>query len=530
MTGAEPRWVALDPTRIDEDIAARAAASQAPLEECLEELRSYPLALIDGPPAHAQDRPITRSDDAQLTVWSPKDPSGVIGLIDRYRSGTADPVDVVTACLERLDDPAAKRAVVTRVDRDALRAATVSAELWQRGDPRALEGVPFCVKDNIATAGVPTSAGSDRLDSWVPTRTAPVVTRLLDAGAILVGKTALPEWAFGDARPKHAVDNPWAPGHWTGGSSSGSAVALATRAVPLALGTDTGGSIRVPASYCGVTGLKPTSGLLECDGVVACAWTLDHVGPMTRSAADAEMVLAIMSGERAPHESPSPPPLDITADALAGVRVGVVRGWYEERCDADVAAGRDEVVRQLVELGASCRDVVVPHARLATTAAWMITVCEFAALHHDAVDPVAGYTPSALDRLLTGSVISAADYLHALRVRTDLRARAMSVFDDVDVLITPGTPTIAPRLVPDLDPIFSDGDRMWTHDVSRHFIGFNLLGFPAVVVPAGHAGEPRRPLTVQFVGRPFDDRTPLAVASAWQAVSRAHLVELPRSG
>lgn len=524
MSG-EPRWVAVDPTPIDQEIAARAAAAQSSLRECLDELRAYPLALIDGPGLHTRSRPIERPERGDLAVWSPADPTGVIGLIERYRSGTADPVAVVTACLERFDDPAAANAVVARVDTDALEAAALSAERWRRGEPRALEGVPFCVKDNIATAGITTTAGSDRLSGWIPAESAPVVTRLLDAGAILVGKTALPEWAFGDARPQHSVDNPWASGHWTGGSSAGSAVVLAARAVPLALGTDTGGSIRVPASYCGVTGFKPTSGLLECEGVVACAWTLDHVGPMTRSAADAELVLAVMSGERGAHEHPSDPPVDIIDDALAGVRVGIVRGWFDERSDPEVAAGRDIVARQLVELGATCRDVELPHARLATTAAWLITVCEFAALHHDAVHPVAEYTPSALDRLMAGSVVSSADYIRALRIRADLYEQSMSVFDDVDVLLTPGTPTIAPQLVPELDPMFTDGDRMWTHDVSRHFIGFNLLGFPAVVVPAGHAGDPPRPLTVQFVGRPYDDRTVLAVASAWQAVSRAHVVE-----
>lgn len=525
MTGATPPWVAVDPTRIDEEVAARATASQASLQECVDELRSYPLPLLDGPSAHAQAALLDGPLHARRTVWSPSDPSGIIGLLDRYRSGAAEPVGVVSACLERLDDPVAAQAVVTRVDADALRAATVSAERWSRGEPRALEGIPFSVKDNIAIAGIPMTAGSERLEAWIPTQTAPVVTRLLDAGAILVGKTSLPEWAFGDARPGHVVDNPWAPGYWTGGSSSGSAVALATRAVPLALGTDTGGSIRVPAAYCGVTGFKPTSGLLACDGVVACAWTLDHVGPMTRSAADAALALGVMAGESVPDELAAPP--EVTDDALAGLRVGVVRGWFDERCDPEVAAAREVVASHLVELGATCTDVVLPHARLATTAAWVITVCEFAALHHDAVDPVADYTPAALERLMTGSVISSADYIRSLRIRSDLIAQAMRVFDDVDVLLTPGTPTIAPGLFPDLDPMFLEGDRMWMHDVSRHFIGFNLLGFPAVVVPAGHAGEPARPLSVQFVGRPFDERTALAAASAWQAVSEAHLVPPP---
>lgn len=523
MTVDEP-WVALDSTRLDQEVVGRAAASQASMRECMEEFRSHPLPLVDGPSVHMQHPRPEQTDHGRLSTWSPRDPGGVIGLLDRYRSGTADPVDVVTECLQRIDQPAAVNAVVARCDHEALRAARVSAERWRRGEPRALEGVPFCVKDNIAVAGLPTTAGSERLAGWIPTETAPVVTRLLDAGAILIGKSALPEWAFGDARPRHAVDNPWAPGHWTGGSSAGSAVALATRIVPLALGTDTGGSIRVPAAYCGVTGLKPTSGLLTCEGVIDCAWTLDHVGPMARSAADAAVALAIMSGERSADDAPSPPPQEIGVDALVGLRIGVVRGWFDEGSRPEVLAGRDEVVRRLVGLGAVCTDVVMPSAQLATTAAWVITVCEFAALHHDAVDPPAGYTASALERLMTGSAISAADYIRALRIRNELRASSVRLFEEVDVLITPGTPTIAPQLFPDLDPIFLDGDRMWMRDVSRHFIGFNLLGLPAVVVPAAHVGDPLRPVSVQFVGRPFDERTPLAVASAWQAVSEAHLL------
>ncbi|MDY7106520.1 MAG: amidase [Actinomycetota bacterium] len=523
-------WVAVERAAVDPVVARRAAASQASLAESLEELRSYRPGLVDIIESDVRDssgdrRPPVFAPEDGLRWWSPSAPDGVVGLLDGYRSGALDPVAVMADTLERLDADAAREAVVTRFDAAAVAAGAESARRWQHGEARPLEGIPFCAKDNLAVAGTVTTAGSQRLEHWVPARTAAAVQRLRDAGAILVGKTALPEWGFGDARPGHEPTNPWSPDHWTGGSSSGSAVALAARVVPLALGTDTGGSIRVPASYCGVTGLKPSYGSVPRAGLVPVSSTLDHVGPMARSAVDAAIALDVLTGAEA--RPLVPPAAGLDENALAGMRVGVLGGWFEDRCDPSVLAARDEVARVLGDLGATVSQLELPGARMATTAAWVITVCEFASVHDDRVDYPDGYTASAAERIETGAAIAAADHLRALRVRADLQRQVASRFADVDVLLAPGTPTPAPRLAPTPGDMFFGGDRMWMHDVARHLIGCNLLRLPSVVVPAGFAPDPVRPVSVQFVADHGRDHLALMVASAWQAANDAHLTAPP---
>ena len=217
-------------------------------------------------------------------------------LLEGYGQATFDPTDVVEACFAQIDQTDdTLHAVVARCDDSARAAARHAAKQWQSGVPRSLEGVPLGVKDIIETAGVRTAAGSPLFADHVPEKDATVVERLQSAGAIMVAKTTTPEFAFGDDARPGAV-NPWDPERWTGGSSSGSAVALASHQMPIGLGTDTGGSVRVPSSYCGVCGLKPTFGLVPRDGVFPVSWTLDHVGPMARSVEDLARMLAVMAG------------------------------------------------------------------------------------------------------------------------------------------------------------------------------------------------------------------------------------------
>lgn len=458
---------------------------------------------------------------------------GVADLLALYRSGEASPVDALDACLTRIDElEPGLGAVVTTAAPRARADAEASGRRWRAGQARPLDGVPFGVKDVVATAGVRTTAGWSRLQDWVPDRDATSVARLQAAGAVMVAKLATPELAFGDAREGHRPVNPWAPAHWTGGSSSGPAAALAARLLPLAVGTDTGGSMRVPSSYCGVTGLKPTIGRVPRDGVVMVSWTLDHTGPMARSAVDAGLALAAMAG-RSPADPASAdhPVADTTAlcpEGAAGVRVGVPGHWFQEATDPEVLAATEAAIVELEAQGAVPQPVEVPEPALGGIAAWTITVAEFAALHPDWADHVDDYTPAAAERLAAGTALSAGDYLRAVRVRADLRERVVGLFDDVDVLVTPATPTAAPRIVPPLDPMFGDGDRMWLESVARDVILWNLLGLPAVAVPAGFTAD-GRPLAVQIVGPPFAEQRVLEVAAAYQAGTRHH-VAVPAIG
>lgn len=450
-----------------------------------------------------------------MTAGTPTDlrlhEQGVAELLDAYRRGATDPVAVLDDALGALATVEHEASgVVTVVGERARHEAEVSAERWARGVARPLEGIPFGVKDNLATAGVPTTLGSARWADWVPDGDAAAVGRLRDAGAVLLAKLATPELAFGDARPGHRAQNPWSQEHWTGGSSSGPAVALAARLLPLALGSDTGGSIRVPSSYCGVTGLKPTHGIVPTAGVATVSWTLDHVGPMARSAADAGLALDVLRARTA-----------LRSERAVGVRIGLPVGWFDEGSDADVLDATAAAAEVLRHLGATTAPVSVPDPQLGGIAAWVLTVAEFAEANHDWRDHVHEYTPAAAERLAAGVALGAGDYLRARRVRRDLWARTSQVFQHVDVLLTPATPSAAPRVVPPLEDLWADGELMWLERVARNLILFNLLGLPAAVAPSGLTAD-GRPLAVQIVGRPGEDDLVLSVVAAFQGATAHH--------
>lgn len=441
-------------------------------------------------------------------------------LLEGYRAHDIDPVDALEACVVAMvSDNNALHAVVTVNDEAARIAAVRSSRRWRDGSARPLEGVPFAVKDIIETAGVLTAAGSPMFADHVPTSSATVVARLEEAGGIMVAKTTTPEFAFGDETTDGAV-NPWGRDRWTGGSSSGSAVALASRQVPLAVGTDTGGSIRVPASYCGVSGLKPTFGRVPRGGVFPVSWTLDHVGPMARSVSDVALMLAVMAGpnSRDPDSSDRSIPEypGGRLDSLRGIRIGVPDGWLASGCTRGVIDARDEALKVLEGLGAEIKPVVVPNAELACTIAWVITVVEFAAHHNERLDRVEDFTPMAAQRLVAGARTSAVDYLKALRSRDLVQRGFERVFADVDVIMTPGTPSAAPTTA----DFFDDGDRLWLDKVARNFLPFNVTGMPALVVPTGF--DEGLPVSAQVVAPPHADALCLRVGAALQLATSHH--------
>ena len=412
-------------------------------------------------------------------------------MLKGYGTGAFDPVDAVDACLARIDETdGAVGAIATRDDASARAQAARSAQRWRDGTARALEGVPIGVKDIIDTAGLCTAAGSPLFAGRVPSADATVVARLRDAGAVVLAKTTTPEFAFGD-EAGDGVRNPSAPGRWAGGSSSGSAAGLAAGLFPIALGTDTGGSIRVPASYCGVSGLKPTFGRVPRDGVFGVSWTLDHVGPMARTVADLGLVLGVIAGgcDPDPYASTRPvPDYARLAESIDGMRIGVPDGWLAEGCSPGVTAALEGAASRLERLGAHVSTVSIPHAELAGTIAWLITVVEFAAHHDTNMHRIGEFTPSAACRLAAGARTSAFDYLKALRARSLVQDDLDAVFERVDVLVTAATPTSAP----DPATFFDDGDRLWLDKVARTFLPFNVTGQPALVMPVGLGRGPAR--------------------------------------
>ena len=540
---------------------AGAVAAQATLAPKLAELAAVRLPFPTGS-AHTEaerwissggsetDSPLAAAGLAEVGGSDSGDPAGrsVADLLAGFRAGRLDPVDAVEAVLARMDEiDGDLHAVVARLDDRARAAAVESSRWWRVGEARPLEGVPVGVKDIIETAGAPTRAGSPLFADHVPVADAAVVHRLARAGAVVVAKTATPELAFGDETGAGVV-NPWGAGRWTGGSSSGSAVALASGQFPAALGTDTGGSIRVPASYCGVSGIKPTFGRVPRTGVFPVSWSFDHVGPMARTVEDLALLLAVLAGADSadPYSSDRPVPDYVAAagaaasaglgdlraedigagpagpsmaasGGLGGLRVGLPEGWLAQGCSPSVMAARDRAADVLADLGAEIVPVEVPHAELAGTVAWLVTVVEFAANHDSRLDRLEDFTASAAHRLVAGSQTSAGDYVRALRARQLVQQDFDAVFERVDVVLTPATPTAAP----DVATFFDDGDRLWLDKVARNFLIFNVTGMPALVMPAGT--DDGLPVAVQIAAPPHRDDLCLAVGAAFQQTTDHHL-------
>ena len=421
-------------------------------------------------------------------------------LLTYLRSGTITPTEVIDAVLARIDTCEPLYQAFSTVVGASARAAAAEADTrWKSGEDRPLEGVPFAVKDNVDTKGVLTTAGTRRYADRVPRRNAMVVQRLLDAGGILIGKTATPELAFGDAIEGHRPVNPWHADHWTGGSSSGSAVALAAAEVPLAIGTDTGGSIRVPASYCGVCGLKPALGSVARDGVVPVSATLDQPGPMARTVDDVALMLSVI----APPAGSRP---------IQPLRVGVPTDWFFDWGAPEVLDATRHAVTALVEAGAEVEEVALPHAPLAGRVAWTITVAEFAARY--GTGELDDLTAGSRARIRAGTRITAVDYLHALDDRSLVTRDLDEAFTRVDVIVTPATPTSAPRIAPDADPLFDGGDDVWLERIARNFLVANVTGIPALVVPVGTAAG--LPVAVQVLAAPHREQTCLRVGRLLQ--------------
>ena len=530
----DPWAIVHEGPEIPEEVLVSAAAAQATLSEKLAALRSLSEPFPDTVGPAVSDRWVADAAGGMTGSAQSNDESrplpgrgpGSLGgdltslsasaLLEGYGTGTFDPVDTVDACLARIDETdGAVGAIMTRDDASARAQAARSAQRWRDGTVRALEGVPIGVKDIIDTAGLCTAAGSPLFSGRVPSANATVVARLREAGAVILAKTTTPEFAFGD-ESGDGVRNPSAPGRWAGGSSSGSAAGLAAGLFPVALGSDTGGSIRVPASYCGVSGIKPTFGRVPRDGVFGVSWTLDHVGPMARTVEDLGLVLGVIAGgcDADPYASTRPmPDYGRLAESIQGTRVGVVDGWLAEDCLPGVTAAVSGALGRLEQLGCTVEPVSFPHAELAGTIAWVITVVEFAAHHVGNMHRIGEFTPSAACRLAAGARTSASDYLKALRARSLVQSDIDSVFERVDVLVTAATPTSAP----DPATFFDDGDRLWLDKVARTLLPFNVTGQPALVMPVGL--DEGRPAAIQIVAPPHADALCLQVGTALQTAT-----------
>lgn len=443
------------------------------------------------------------------------------------RRGEVTSVELLDAALERADaTDAVLGAYVHRTDESALAAAVRADRDFAAGVDRGpLQGIPVAVKDNLCTADAPTTAQSAVHDpEWDRAGDATAVARLRAAGAVLTGKLTLSEFAIGPPGPDSAFPrprNPWDLRCWPGGSSSGTATAVAAGLVFAGLGTDTAGSIRIPSAMCGLTGLKPGFGRVPVSGSIALAPSLDHIGPMTRSVADCAAVLQVIAGPDPADPSSSPAVVPDYAAALdrppRELRIGVAMPFDDDDLDAEVAVAFDEAIAALRSAGVAVRDVVLPDFAPTAAAAKVILEAESFALHEPMLRTRwADYSPATRRRLATGAFAGAADLLRAYERRSSTSRLLGQLFADVDLVVAPAMPMAAPVLA-------ADGtlDRRTVSRSTRSMRYWSCTGLPALVLPMGRSAT-GLPLSLQIVGNLLRETDVLALGSVFQTVTDWH--------
>ena len=447
-----------------------------------------------------------------------------------YAARRLSPVELVQSLLDRiaLHDPTL-HAFIALDGEGALQAARDAEQEIFAGRARGpLHGVPVGIKDIIDVAGQPTTCHSKIMLDNIAREDAPVISRLRAAGAIPFGKLSLHEFAIGGPSfdlPFPPARNPWNPDHHPGGSSSGSGTALAAGFVPLALGTDTGGSIRNPAGTCGVVGLKPTYGLTSRRGVFPLAFTLDHIGPMARCVRDLALALDVMAG----HDAGDPGSAAVASRHFGadiergarGLRIGFVRHFHEAdvTADAEVIAALDEVGRALKHEGAEVREIKLPRLQELSGVQRVIMLAESWAIHAKWLRERPGdYAQTSRIKLMGGAFLSAEDYVQAQRHRLRLTDAVNDAFRDVDVLLTASSFEPACRI---------DDEAELARTYPRQARSpFNLTGHPALAMMSG-LSKKGLPMSVQFVGRAFDEVTLLRAAAAYERAAAWNLQRAP---
>jgi aspartyl-tRNA(Asn)/glutamyl-tRNA(Gln) amidotransferase subunit A len=439
------------------------------------------------------------------------------------RSGSITSTALTEHALARIAalEPLLNAFVLVTRDRALADAARADREIASGIDKGPLHGIPHALKDIYETAGIPTTCHSKLLIDHVPDADGTVVAKLAAGGAVLLGKLATHEFAVGGPSfdlPFPPARNPWNRDHFPGGSSSGSGAAVAAGIVRMAMGSDTGGSIRGPAAYCGTVGLKPTYGLVSRRGVYPLSYTLDHCGPLAWSVEDAALAMQVVAGHDPldPASADVPVP-DFCADlgrGVAGLRLAYPRRFFAivDGVSPEVIAAIDAAAQDLARLGAVVEEVTLPDYELFNACGRVILTAEAYAIHeHDLKTRPLDYGRFAYQRIMPGAMLSAADLIQALRLRRELADVVTGILATHDAIITANA--LAPAIR--LDAFPADA----TMRTPGHTIPFNVTGHPALAVPTGFSTS-GLPIGLQIVGRPFDEPTVLRIGSAYEAVAQ----------
>ncbi|HEY2647438.1 MAG TPA: amidase [Candidatus Acidoferrales bacterium] len=440
------------------------------------------------------------------------------------------PVELTDAFLRRIErqNPALNAFLTVTADEALASARLAEKQLLRRSGSRLsnspLLGIPIALKDNLCTRGIRTTGGSKILHDFIPLDDSTVARKLARSGAVALGKTNLNEFAYGiTGSNAHygPVHNPWALDRISGGSSSGSAAAIAAGLCAGSVGTDTGGSIRVPSALCGTVGLKPTFGRVSVYGVVPLSPSLDHVGPMARSVADLAILLGVIAGRDALDPSSSSKSVEDFRGALRKpirkFRLGRPRELYWERLDPEVRRAAEDAVRDLEKLGAVVSEVSLPSLKESLTAATDISAAEIFHVHN-----AVGYFPSRASeygesvrqRIAAGESVPAHRYLAGFDVRKRLLTEFDAAFQTVDAIVAPTLPVAAPPIGAEFMQI--DGEEFGVRPaIVGHSRPANFTGLPAISVPCGFTRE-GLPIGLQLIGRAFDETTLLRIAHSYE--------------
>lgn len=447
-----------------------------------------------------------------------------IGALRRaYRERTLSPVEVVESLLARIDrfDKILNSHATVLADDVLAQARTAEREIVRGAPLGALHGIPISIKDNIETAGIRTAAGSRTMAGNIPARDASCVSRLRRAGALITGKTNLFEFAFGEAHEDYGhVRNPWNTDLSTAGSSTGSVAAVAAGLCSASIGSDTGGSIRVPAAMCGVVGLKPTFERVPRRGLILVSPSLCHVGPIGRSVEDTARVFDVLAGTNSSAA---------IERGLDGVTLAVAAPQTDERIDPEVRLACEEAFELLRRQGAAVHEVALPDQRIARAVLWAIASAEAADLHRERLGHSSGdYNPVVRRRLEAGAAIPAHAYVRAQRVRLWLVRQVESALSGAAALLLPVTPITAYPLGVQHVSVAGREEAVG-QAVTRYTPLASVTGRPAVSVPCGFSAD-RLPIAFQVVGHPGDEATVLQVARAYERSTDWQAVHPPLEG
>ena len=455
---------------------------------------------------------------------------GAGDLSKLVQSKEISPVEIIEAHLTRIDatEPVLNSFITLLADQARKSARQAEKDIQAGRYKGPLHGIPVALKDLYNTGGVRTTSGSRIFDTFIPTEDCTVAAKFHQAGAILLGKLNMHQFAYGPTgeNPDYGhMHNPWNPDMVTGGSSGGSGSAAAAGQCTITTGSDTGGSIRIPAALCGIVGLKPTYGLVSRYGLSALSWSLDHPGPMTRTVEDTAITMNVIAGHDPKDVASAKVDIPDYTSALTGdvkgLRIGIVKEYFEVPLDPQVRKAVMDAISLLESMGAEIKEVSYPMFNQSQAISSTVLMAEATAYHRDLLEKDGHqlYEP-VRQRLEAGLFISAAEYLRAQQARSIFDQQGRRLLDEVDLLAGPTEPVTAPEILAS-KVMAGEQEVGVVGALTQYTRPYNINGFPAISVPCGFSDD-EMPIGLQLAGRPFDELTVLRAAHAYEQANDWH--------